>query len=213
MSARQANKGQAEAAPAEPTPEVRVSGIVGEGIDARRVVHVGNWTLFAPVTTGDSRPRISELEIGRHLEYARAESFVQVLDRLVLAEKFNENEFLHKSWENKPGRGRPRNARGERLLTLEQTILAITQADTPVSWALTRQISHVFYLAPVLAALTVLAGKVDELAIQGAASDERLVAIEQRGLAQSSGGGEISYEQDMAIQGEVCVLALQGGLS
>lgn len=203
-----AHQSQAEVEPTEQAPDVLVSRIVGEGVDARRVVHVGSWTLFAPVAAGDPLPLISELELGRRLKYARPESFVQVIDRLVTAGKFNENEFLHKSWENRAGRGRPRNARGERLLTKEQALLATTQADTPTAWALTREMVHVFNLAHD--GLLPPSATSDLSAIVSAALaplSVRLDAIDQRALARDMSCGEISYEQDMWLKGETQALA------
>jgi hypothetical protein len=54
----------------------------------------GRRSWLPRATQGSAR-----LELGLRLRYARAESMIQTIDRLVDAGKFNESEFLHTLWE------------------------------------------------------------------------------------------------------------------
>ncbi len=108
---------------------------------------IDGWTLAR--RDGDDDLLISELDLGHGLRYARPDSIIQTIDRLVAARKFNESEFLHTPWEKKVGQGRPRknDNGGMRWLTEEQALLVATQSDTPVAWELTRDMARVFRLA------------------------------------------------------------------
>lgn len=115
---------------------------VGDGSDARTIVHVGAWELVAWVGRGDEEPRIRDVDLAARLQYERPAKIRDLIKSMISRGKLSNVEVFPA-----PGKtfgGRPAM---EFWLTEAQALKVAAKSETEPADAILDEMIHVFELA------------------------------------------------------------------
>jgi len=119
-----------------------VSSVIGEGVDAHRLVRVGAWELTVWVGRGDEEPRIRDLDLGERLGYANPIDIRKLIRRLEDEKKLKDLVVfatVAKTSGGRPGR--------EYWLTEAQALKVVAKSETSIADALLDEVIRVYMLA------------------------------------------------------------------
>jgi len=120
---------------------VFVSGVVGSGADAHRLVRVSDWTLTLWQEYGDEEPRMLDTDVAKRLGFERPRDIRKLIER-VWSE--GQRPAIRATVARKgPGR-RPE---GEYWLTEAQILKVCARSETPVAEAILDEMIAVYMLA------------------------------------------------------------------
>ena len=113
--------------------EVSVSGVIGAGADAHRLVKRGPWT-FTIWETGDGEPRIRDLDAGQRLGFARPITIRDLIKRVWRGEKRKDIHQIRTA--GTFADGRPAKPATEFWLTEAQLLKLCARSETPIAEAI-----------------------------------------------------------------------------
>lgn len=173
-----------------------VSAVIGEGVEAHRIVRVGDWTLTA-WERENSEPRVSDAVVMERIGYpSGARKFRQRIRDLAAKDPqfkplANRTERVRFTAD---GRTRGAVTVEEYLLTEEEALYLISQIDTPEARALTHTMIRVFRLA-VRGLLVPVAPHDRVAALEAVAAKQSVqIATLERELASGVIGFEVAEE-------------------